>query len=79
MSPKVGADNLSGFTSLPGGARGSSLTFGDIGMRGWFWSSTQDPANIPLAWCRYLAYNGGNLSRVNVYKEGGISVRCVKD
>ncbi len=75
-SPNTGATNESGFTALPGGFRGSSGTYADIGKYGYWWSATENNANF--AWLHYL-YFDINVYRANYTKELGLSVRCLKD
>jgi len=75
-SPNTGATNEAGFTALPGGFRGSSGTFADIGRYGYWWSATEYNANF--AWLRYLYFNI-NVYDANYTKELGLSVRCLKD
>jgi len=69
--------NKSGFTALPGGYRGSSGAFFDIGYSGLWWSSTQ--SGTDLAWTRLLSYDYSNVSRNSNFKVRGFSVRCVRD
>ncbi|WP_396167510.1 FISUMP domain-containing protein [Flavobacterium sp.] len=78
QNPNTGATNSSGFTGLPGGYRYIySGSFSNLGVIGYWWSSSQ---NVGLdAWKRYLSYNNSNAIRVNYYKTGGLSVRCIKD
>ena len=69
--------NESGFNGLPGGSRFSNGTFSNIGSNGYWWSSTENYTFD--AWYRYLDYNVGNVSRINYFKELGLSVRCLRD
>ena len=74
----MGATNESGFTALPGGYRNASGEFGGIRHEGYWRTSTE--YNTYFAW--YLAIVSGykNISKdYNVYKENGLSVRCIKD
>jgi len=77
LAPNTGATNSSGFTGLPGGYRVDDGTFDNIGYFGYWWSSTE--ANTPMAWHRYLGYDLGTIQRSFYYKEGGFSVRCLRD
>jgi len=70
-------NNESGFDGLPGGNRLKGGAFGDIEVFGYFWSSTQ--LDIDKAWYRILLYSFGHVSRYDYDKNGGFSVRCVKD
>jgi len=76
-SPNTGATNSSGFTALPGGNRQNSGSYFGLNSDGDFWSLTEG-SNIG-AWARYLYYNFEYVNRDQYYKEGGFSVRCVKD
>ena len=81
-SPNTGADNSSGFTALPSGARYyATLSFIQINDYGYIWSSSVVPG-VPLnSWTRYLsvsdsessAYGGGH------NRDNGFPVRCLKD
>ena len=81
-SPNAEATNESGFTGLPGGARGISgltfVTFDNIGNYGYWWSSTQ--FNTFKALGRNLYY-GNQAFGVDgiVSKQVGYSVRCLRD
>jgi len=71
-------NNITGFSALPGGVRGSAGVFGNIGNEGDWWSST--PFATDGAWSRIMGYdNGGCLFSGNYYMADGVSVRCVKD
>ncbi len=76
-SPNTGATNSSGFSGLPGGLRDSNGSFSTLGNVGHWWSSTEYLST--LAWYRYLAYNGTNVTRNDIHRELGFSVRCVRD
>ena len=77
LSPNTNATNSSGFTGLPGGYRNFNGNFDEVGLTGSWWSSSE--AFTFNSWYRYLAYNDGNVFRVNWAKQGGFSVRCIKD
>jgi uncharacterized protein (TIGR02145 family) len=75
--PNIDATNISLFTALPGGFRGSG-SFSSIGYGGIWWSSTE--AGINNAWHRGLSRGNGMLVRDQFnYKGFGFSIRCVKD
>ena len=76
-SPNTGATNETGFSVLPGGYRGNSGTFIDIGNYGCWWSATEGSA--ASSWYRSLDYNYANVYRNGSYKRYGFSVRCVRD
>jgi len=69
--------NSSGFSGLPGGGRELNGTFNYVGKAGPWWSSTEGkPSN---AWGRLLYYRNGDVSRGDVGKGRGFSVRCLRD
>ena len=76
-TPNIDATNSSGFAGLPGGYRFNGGSYNDIGLYGYWWSSTQE--STTNAWLRYLGYNNGNVFRLNYDKRDGVSVRCVRD
>jgi len=77
-SPNTGATNESGFTALPVGYRYFNGAFSDMGSYyGRWWSSTE--YSTTGAWYRGLGYSYADVSRFNVSKEFGFSVRCVRD
>ena len=78
ISPNTGGNNNSGWAGLPGGYRnGYDGTFYDVGLFGFWWSSTE--FNTAFAWARYLFYNLGTINRANYNKLYGFSVRCLRD
>ena len=81
LAPKItrscNGTNSSGFSGLPGGIRsGSKGNFEDIGVHGFWWTSTKSEAD--LAYFRHLLYDD-LLLRFNFEDGPGLSVRCVKD
>lgn len=77
MSPNAEASNLSGFTALPGGFRGSEGLYYDLGKWGNWWSSTT--YDEIQAWLRWLYYDDGILGRGFYGKQHAMSLRCIKD
>jgi uncharacterized protein (TIGR02145 family) len=78
--PNTGATNSSGFTGLPGGFRDFDGSFNGVGGSGYWWSSTE--FNTTFAWTRslyYLYYPNGSIVRATNPKQGGFSVRCLRD
>ena len=69
--------NVSGFTGLPGGYRGSNGNYGTVGSHGYWWSSSE--ASSTDAWCRYLYNFDSKAFRVKYSKREGLSVRCIRD
>jgi uncharacterized protein (TIGR02145 family) len=76
-SPNQDATNSSGFTGLPGGNRGTSGPFNNVGYYGFWWSSSE--SDTAYAWYRSLDYNYGSAGRNDNYKAYGFSVRCLRD
>jgi uncharacterized protein (TIGR02145 family) len=75
-----GATNLSGFTALPGGMRYFDGGFIDLGLSGYWWSSTPagDYYNLDADYI-YLGVDYNVASYGSGSKNNGISIRCVKD
>jgi len=76
-SPNTGATNVSGFTALPGGMRGSAGPFYWITLSGNFWTS--DQSDFLNAWVRGTNNDGKAVNRSDVGKDHGFSVRCIHD
>jgi len=76
-SPNEGADNSSGFSSLPGGYRNFNGAFGNVGNYGFWWSSVASTGFH--AWDRSMSCKNSNINLSNYAKLSGYSVRCVKD
>jgi len=75
------ANNTSGFTALPGGARYSNDDWTDgyfvyINVKGFFWSSTGSPY---ISTNRGLHYSSGKSERDGTNWNDAISCRCIKD
>ena len=77
ISPNSDATNEFGFTALPGGSR--FITFGQIGLFGYLWSSTSDPSQSANAWVNIFLNTSNSVNQVAFSKINGYSVRCVKD
>jgi len=70
--------NSSGFKALPGGWRRSSNgSFGPVGGSTYIWSSSEYGSSS--AWMRSLYYNSACISRGNLPKQGGYSIRLIRD
>jgi uncharacterized protein (TIGR02145 family) len=74
--PNTGANNSSGFTALPGGARNTDGTFPGLLVSGRFWTSTESSTN---AFRRVLSSSNANVARDAASKLFGLSARCIKD
>lgn len=80
LSPNVDATNESGFSGLPGGWRYYDAIFEYVSLTSDWWSSTTVPGGPPSnAWYRRLQRGVGWVYRYGGLKEGGLSVRCLKD
>lgn len=69
--------NPSGFEAFPGGGRYGDGNFGNIGSNGYWWTATEGDSSF--AWGLGLSSGNSEISKGVTYKEGGFSVRCVKD
>ena len=78
-APDKNNSNSSGFSGLPGGARGISGAFFRIGFNGEWWSSVQGIEKEGSGISIWVAKGGGVYS--NNSKNGGVglSVRCLRD
>ncbi len=63
-----------GFSALPGGY--ALDTFGGVPYYGYWWTSTQESGQY--SWCRSIL-GGESLKIEYLYKNMGMSVRCIKD
>ena len=73
----INATNESGFSGLPGGSRFSYGPYGDVGILGNWWSSSE--FDTFDAWYRNLDYSSSIAAQSNGDKKNGFSVRCLKD
>src|SRR5690554_6654129 len=77
-SPNTGATNETGFTALPGSYRDpDGPSFYYIGYFGYWWSATE--LNATNAWTRIMFSDLSDVYGGRNGKEGGRSVRCVRD
>lgn len=76
-TPNLNANNESGLTALPGGARTYLNTNEVMGLRGFYWSSTQ--WNTTDAYRIELLYSQASAQLAAFPKANGISVRCIKN
>jgi uncharacterized protein (TIGR02145 family) len=77
--PNTSATNLSGFSALPGGYVYDNIQFLSMGIKGFWWSSTIYPDNSLYALYRVMYNNFCDISRAEMNKQQGLSVRCIKD
>jgi uncharacterized protein (TIGR02145 family) len=71
-------NNVSGFTALGGGGRSSNGSFYGILTMGLWWSSSEDYLSEDLGSCRAVKNFTPEVSATYLFKEHGLSVRCVK-
>jgi len=76
-SPNTGANNSSGFTSIPSGYRIKEGTFLNIFVYAIYWSATEGPSTH--AWYRHLMYDKAKSGSNYHDKRTGLSIRCVRD
>ncbi|MFH0756239.1 MAG: FISUMP domain-containing protein [Bacteroidota bacterium] len=76
VSPNSGASNESGFTALPGGNRGITGNFSDMGSYGYFCSTTEYLNGVVI---RYLSNTSSQIWLGNLSRRMGTSVRCLAD
>lgn len=75
--PNVSGDNESGFSGLSAGNRNFIGTYNNIGHQGSWWSS--DSFNLLKAWSFNLYNNNGNGHLIDLDKNYGFSIRCIKN
>ena len=73
---KGNGSDSSGFSGSPGGFRYYGGFYG-VGYYGLWWSST--PGDTYDVWRRSLGYNFSYLTKLNIGRSNGFSVRCVRD
>jgi uncharacterized protein (TIGR02145 family) len=80
ISPNTDATNESYFTGLPGGVRGATSTFDNMGSYGYHWSNTVTAGDPDFAWGRVLQFDSPEILRRNYYyTKNGFTVRCMRD
>ena len=78
-SPNEGATNISGFSALPVGNRGSDGNFSRNRLMAFLWSATEDASTYNYYLIRHLFYQSSIMNRNNTSNSEGASVRCLKD
>jgi uncharacterized protein (TIGR02145 family) len=75
--------NLLGFTALPAGERSFLGKYEDIGLRTYFWTSTEGGeigySSRDHAYYRSLSSRWKTITRRGTVQSSGFSVRCIKD
>ena len=74
--PNTAADNSSGFTALPGGYRYEGGEFGALKSFGSWWTTTE---NFEMIKRLSLDDDQKKAGISSYFKDGGFSVRCIKD
>ncbi|MFO7613283.1 MAG: FISUMP domain-containing protein [Bacteroidales bacterium] len=69
--------DLFGFSGLPGGGRYYDGHFFNVGVYGFWWTSTE--LNFDSAWHRRLTYDTPEVYRYYSGKHRGFSARCLRD
>ncbi len=69
--------NSTNFSAIPGGDRNVSGDFVSSGTDGYHWTTTESSSTNAWYWPLFSNYEG--LSRYNVPKTFGFSIRCVRD
>jgi uncharacterized protein (TIGR02145 family) len=79
-SPNWDGGDDSGFSALPGGARGTDGSFYLLGSGGrWWMSNTDNQINPSNAYFREMGSGSTYVNEDNESKSSGRSVRCVMD
>jgi uncharacterized protein (TIGR02145 family) len=66
-----------GFSGIPGGGRSYSGTFVQIGIRGYWWSSTEYLSDKGIF--HFLSHDDAMVGEYFDFKQTGFSVRCLRD
>ena len=80
--PNTEASNASGFTAIPGGSRTADETFENMGLKGFWWSSTQFSKTNGQGYRLDNDYEDGETELGDTslnFKTEGLSVRCIQD
>ena len=78
VTPNTAATDDFNFKGLPGGSRGATGAYGNIGKYSYWWVNTAHPFDPDYAWGYVLSYISAEIIRANYYyKKDGFSVRCV--
>lgn len=75
--PNTGANNITGFTGLPGGYRSTAGNYSDWMISGTFYTSAESSGSN--AWFHQLHYHNAGDGRGNEAKSYAYSVRCIAD
>jgi uncharacterized protein (TIGR02145 family) len=75
--PNSDADNISGFTALPGGLRSSNGDFHDLMYYGYWWSALEGYSTKVSN--HYLGYKDAQVNSLSENNKFGFSARCLRD
>ena len=76
-APNTGAVNSNGFSALPAGIRYFEGTYASVSYFTSFWSSTESDSDN--GWYLSLYYSNAVAAMNRIYKNYGLSVRCIKN
>lgn len=77
VAPNAYATNEIGFSALPAGSRDEVGHFDFIQESVGFWTSTELDANSSFS--RDISYGSGRINKNTIDKNGGFSIRCLKN
>jgi len=77
-APNIGADNSSGFSAVPGG-KNVNGAYTELGLSGYYWSSSQSTTQFTRAWRRYIGNSDATINRYPELKTNAFSIRCIKN
>jgi uncharacterized protein (TIGR02145 family) len=78
-APNQGATNQSGFTAIAGGLRESDGIFVNPDSVGYWWSSSEDTADVNKANLRFITNTNTGCYTYSFEKSYGLSVRLIQD
>lgn len=73
----LNGSNESGFSGLPGGILTKDILFEELGVYGYWWSSTEEDKE--LAFNRSISEDQFAFEKASAFKQNGLSVRCIKN
>jgi len=71
--------NTSGFSAIPGGNRVTGGKYMELGVRSYFWTTSDDGGNLGLIYAFSLISSSSEVMYIRMDKATGCSVRCIKD
>jgi uncharacterized protein (TIGR02145 family) len=74
--PNSSANNISGFSALPGGTRYDDGSFWLLGSNGYWWSSTVNSMSLAIKYI--ILSNSNELLKFDLKKSEGSFIRCIK-